>query len=93
MGFKPLSWNRKTKIGSVVVAAALIVGAGAPAWASGTGHWWGHAPQHRPTRVQTRAPSPSLTPRSALSSPQRTFNLPLIRHFPFAQRSNKPPDR
>ncbi|MFF5293075.1 phospholipase C [Paractinoplanes globisporus] len=51
MGFKPLSWNRKTKIGSVVVAAALIVGAGAPAWASGTGHWWGHAPQHRPTRV------------------------------------------
>jgi phospholipase C len=57
MGFAPISWNRATRIGvGVAAAAVLAVTATTPAWA-GTA-WWAHGPQRQRTTTRARARTP-----------------------------------
>ena len=57
MGFAPISWNRATRIGvGVAAAAVLAVTVTTPAWA-GTA-WWAHGPQRQRTTTRARARTP-----------------------------------
>jgi phospholipase C len=57
MGFAPISWNRATRMGvGVAAAAVLAVTATTPAWA-GTA-WWAHGPQRQRTTTRARARTP-----------------------------------
>ena len=50
MGFRPISWNRSSKISAVVTAVVLAATATTPAWA-GSGSWWRHVP--RPAKARS----------------------------------------
>jgi len=50
MGFRPISWNRSSKISAVVTAVVLAATATTPAWA-GSGSWWHHVP--KPARARS----------------------------------------
>ena len=57
MSFAPISWNRATRIGvGVAAAAVLAVTVTTPAWA-GTA-WWAHGPQRQRTTTRARARTP-----------------------------------
>jgi phospholipase C len=45
MGFRPISWNRTTKIGAVAVAVVLAAAAATPAFAGQQGPWWHKVPK------------------------------------------------
>jgi phospholipase C len=61
MGFKPISWNRGTRLGVGIAAAAVLVVAGTtPAWANSNGWagWWHQPSHHSPAPKPAQAKTP-----------------------------------
>jgi phospholipase C len=60
VGFTPISWNRGTRLGVGLAAAAALIAAGTtPAWANSAGFagWWHGPSQHKPAPpAQARTP-------------------------------------